>query len=115
MVDIEAKIEGKEIPTYDITEIPHSDFVSNKKYTKEYIDDEIIRTIHMPVIDESNVVKGNGTDLYDQLELTRSFSISEIKKVLKEAKKEKEKREREEKKAKKKIIRKSKKDEDTSK
>ena len=93
VVDIEAKLEGKEIPVFDVTEIPHSDFTVNKKYTKEYIDDEITRTSMMPVIDESNIIRGNKDpekDLYDQLELTQSFSVEEIKRAVRKAKRKKE-------------------------
>ena len=93
LVDIEAKLEGKEIPVFDVTEIPHSDFVVNKKYTEDYIKDELTRTAMMPKIDQNNVIQGNKDsekDLYEQLELTQSFSIDEIKKAVKKAKRKKE-------------------------
>ena len=88
--DIEAKMKGREIPTYDITEIPQSEFIKKKKYTDDYIKDELTRTAMMPVIDEKNVIKGNkdkDTDLYDQLELTKNFNVDEIKKAAKAKKK----------------------------
>ncbi len=97
VVDIEAKMKGKEVPTYDITEIPHEDFLKNKKYTDDYIKDEITRTSMIPAIDDSNIIKGKNDkemDLYDQLELTRSFSIDEIKRAVKKAKARKENRAR---------------------
>lgn len=90
VVDIRAKMEGKEVPTYDITEIPQENFVKNKKYTDKYIQDQITMTTAMPVVDEKNVIKGNKDsekDLYDQLEKTSSFDINEIKKAEKEQKK----------------------------
>ena len=90
VVDIEAKMKGNDIPSYDIKEIPRE-----KKYTKEYIDEEITRTSKMPSIDSKNVIKGNKdkeNDLYEQLELTRSFSIDEIKKAVRKAKKRKDER-----------------------
>ena len=95
VVDIEAKLEGKEVPVFDVTEIPHTDFTINKKYTEEYIKDEIDKTTSMPKIDESNVIKGNKDlekDLYEQLELTQSFSVEEIKKAVRKAKRRKENR-----------------------
>lgn len=95
VVDIEAKLEGKEIPVFDVTEIPHTDFTTNKKYTEDFIKDEINRTASMPTIDESNVIKGNKDkekDLYEQLELTQSFSVDEIKKAVRKAKRRKENR-----------------------
>ena len=100
VVDIKAKMDGNEIPTYDITEIPHSDFVKKKKYTDEYIKEQITMTKAMPVVDEKNVIKGTKNkeeDLYDQLEMTRSFDIKEIKKAALESKK-KAKQEKKEKK-----------------
>ena len=95
LVDIEAKLEGREVPVFDVTEIPHSDFKVNKKYTEDFIKDEITRTSMMPKIDESNVIQGS-TDseknLYEQLELTQSFSVDEIKRAVKKAKRRKENR-----------------------
>ena len=90
LVDIEAKLEGKEVPVFDVTEIPHTD-LNNKKYTEEYIKEEIEKTTKMPTVDENNIVKGN-KDLYEQLELTQSFSVEEIKKAVKKAKRRKENR-----------------------
>jgi len=87
VVDIKAKMDGKEIPTYDITEIPHSNFMKNKKYTDKYIKDQITMTAAMPTVDEKNVIKGSkdkNTDLYEQLEKTRSYDLREIKKAAKE-------------------------------
>ncbi len=84
VVDIKAKMDGKEIPTYDITEISHTDFVKKKKYTDEFIKEQITMTSALPVVDEKNVIKGNkdkNKDLYDQLEMTQSFDIKEIKKA----------------------------------
>ena len=84
VVDIKAKMDGKEIPTYDITEITHTDFVKKKKYTDEFIKEQITMTSALPVVDEKNVIKGNkdkNKDLYDQLEMTQSFDIREIKKA----------------------------------
>lgn len=78
VVDIKAKIDGKEIPTYDITEIPHPDFKKNKKYTDKYIKDQITMTTAMRKVDVDNVIKGNkdkDTDLYDQLEKTSSYKF----------------------------------------
>ena len=78
VVDIKAKIYGKEIPTYDITEIPHPDFKKNKKYTDKYIKDQITMTTAMRKVDVDNVIKGNkdkDTDLYDQLEKTSSYKF----------------------------------------
>ena len=49
----------------------------------------------MPKIDESNVIKGSKDsekDLYEQLELTQSFSVEEIKKAVRKAKRRKENR-----------------------
>ena len=92
VIDIEAKMKGKEVPTYNINDIPHEDFLKNKKYTEDFIKDEITRTSMIPAVDDSNVIQGKNNktmDLYDQLELTRSFSIDEIKKAVKEAKKKK--------------------------
>lgn len=87
VVDIKAKMEGKEIPTYDIAEIPHEDFYKNKKYTDQYIKDQITMTTAMPSVDAGNVIQGSNdsrTDLYNQLEKTRSYNINEIKKADKE-------------------------------
>ena len=78
VVDIKAKIDGKEIPTYDITEIPHQDFKKKKKYTDEYIKDQITMTTAMKKVDADNVIKGNkdkDTNLYDQLEKTSSYKF----------------------------------------
>ena len=84
VVDIKAKMDGNEIPTYDITEIPHGEFVKNKKYTDEYIKEQITMTSALPTVDEKNVIKGNkdkDNSLYEQLEKTSSFDIKEIKKA----------------------------------
>lgn len=89
VVDIKAKMDGNEIPTYDITEIPHGEFVKNKKYTDEYIKEQITMTSALPTVDEKNVIKGNkdkDNSLYDQLEKTSSFDIKEIKRAEKELK-----------------------------
>ena len=87
VIDIKAKMDGKEIPTYDITEIPHSDFMKKKKYTDKYIKDQITMTAAMPTVDEKNIIKGSkdkNTDLYDQLEKTSSYDLREIKRAAKE-------------------------------
>lgn len=84
VVDIRAKMEGKEIPTYDITEIPHADFKKKKKYTDKYIKNQITMTAAMPTVDERNVIKGtkdSDSNLYSQLERTSSFDIREIRKA----------------------------------
>lgn len=90
VVDIRAKMEGKEVPTYDITEIPHAEFMKKKKYTDKYIQDQITMTTAMPTVDEKNIIKGSNDkdrDLYNQLEMTSSFDINEIKKAEKALKK----------------------------
>ncbi len=90
VVDIKAKMDGKEVPTYDITEIPHKEFLKNKKYTDKFIKDQITMTTSMPRVDEKNIVTGkkeSGKDLYDQLEKTSSFDINEIRKAERELKK----------------------------
>ena len=90
VVDIEAKMAGREIPTYDITEISHEELMKNKKYTDKYIKEQITMTSAIPSIDTKNVIKGNKDkekDLYDQLEMTSSFDINEIKKAQKKKKK----------------------------
>ena len=92
VVDIKAKMDGKEIPTYNITEIIASDFKKNKKYTDKYIKDQITMTRALPKVDESNVIKGNKdkeNKLYDQLEKTSSFDFSSLRKVDKKKKKNK--------------------------
>ena len=92
--DIKAKMDGNEVPTYDITEIPHKEFLKNKKYTDKYIKEQITMTTSMPKIDEKNIVqnvKESGKDLYDQLEKTSSFDINEIRKAEKELKKKEKK------------------------
>ena len=89
VVDIKAKMDGKEVPTYDILEIPHNEFKKQKKYTDKYIKDQITMTTALPAVDDKNVIKGNKDkekDLYDQLEMTRSFDIREIRKAAKETK-----------------------------
>ena len=93
VVDITAKMEGKEIPTYDITEIPHADFQKNKKYTDKYIKDQIMKTTKLPSIDEKNVIRGSKSDedLYNQLEKTSSFDLNEIRKAKKLAEKNEKK------------------------
>ncbi len=94
VVDIKAKMDGKEVPTYDITEIPHAEFLKKKKYTDKYIQDQITMTTSMPTIDEKNIIKGSkdkNTDLYDQLEKTTSFDLKEIRKAKKEFDKKKHK------------------------
>ena len=90
VVDITAKMEGKEVPTYDITEIPHVDFKKNKKYTDKFIKDQIMMTTKLPSIDEKNVIKGSKSDedLYNQLEKTSSFDLNEIRKAKKLAEKQ---------------------------
>ena len=91
VIDIKAKMDGKEVPTYDIMEIPHSEFKKQKKYTDKYIKEQITMTTALPAVDEKNIIKGNKDkekDLYDQLEMTRSFDIREIRKAAKEMKKE---------------------------
>ena len=90
VVDITAKMEGKEVPTYDITEIPHADFQKNKKYTDKFIKDQIMMTTKLPSIDEKNVIKGSKSDedLYNQLEKTSSFDLNEIRKAKKLAEKQ---------------------------
>ena len=87
IVDITAKMEGKEIPTYDITEIPHDKFIRKKKYTDEYIKDQITMTTLMPKVDEKNTIKGKNSkeSLYDQLEKTSSFDVVEIRKQSRKA------------------------------
>ena len=88
VVDIKAKMDGKEIPTYDITEISQKDFMKNKKYTEKYIKEQITMTSAIPQVDEKNIIKGNkdkDRDLYNQLEMTSSFDIKEIKKAAKKA------------------------------
>lgn len=95
VVDIKAKMDGKEIPTYDITEIPKEIFKKNKKYTDKYIQEQITMTTAMPTVDTKNIIKGNKDkekDLYNQLEMTRSFDINEIKKAEKELKKQRKKK-----------------------
>ena len=90
VVDIKAKMDGKEIPTYDITEIPNDKFYKNKKYTDEFIKDQITMTTAMPTVDVKNIIKGNTDkekDLYDQLEMTRSFDVNEIRKAAKKTSK----------------------------
>ncbi len=89
VVDIKAKMDGKEIPTYDITEIPHSEFIKKKKYTDAYIQEQITMTTSLPKIDEKNIIRGSKdkeNDLYDQLEMTRSYDLREIRKAEKELK-----------------------------
>ncbi len=88
VVDIKAKMEGKEIPTYNITEIIMKDFKKHKKFTDKYIKAQITVTTSMPVIDEGNVVsnKNNKDNLYEQLDKTTSFDIKEIKKAAKKKK-----------------------------
>ncbi len=91
VVDIKAKMDGKEVPTYDITEISHEKFMKNKKYTDKYIKDQITMTKLMPSIDEKNIIKGNkdkDRDLYNQLEMTSSFDVKEIRRALKKTEKE---------------------------
>ena len=93
VVDIAAKLEGKEVPVFDVTEIPHTDFAINKKYTEDFIKEEITRTSMIPKVDQENIIQGNKDtekNLYEQLELTQSFSIDEIKKAVKKAKRKKE-------------------------
>ena len=90
VLDIQAKMDGREVPTYDITEIPQSKFKKKKKYTDKFIKDQITMTTSMPIIDENNVIKGNKDktrDLYEQLEKTTSFDIREIRKAKKRARK----------------------------
>lgn len=90
VVDIKAKMDGKEVPTYNITEIIASDFKKNKKYTDKYIKEQITMTTAMPKVDESNVIKGSkdkDNKLYDQLEKTSSFDFSSLRKETKKAKK----------------------------
>lgn len=110
VVDIKAKMDGKEIPTYDITEIPQAEFIKKKKYTDEYIKEQITMTTAMPVVDTKNIIKGSKDkekDLYDQLEMTRSFDIKEIRKAAAEAKKkEKKTTKKETKKETKKVVKK---------
>ena len=93
VVDITAKMEGKEIPTYDITEIPHTEFKKNKKYTDEFIKDQIMLTTKLPSIDERNIIRGSKSDedLYNQLEKTSSFDLNEIRKAKKEAERQEKK------------------------
>ena len=104
VIDIKAKMDGKEIPTYDITEIPHSEFLKKKKYTDSYIKEQITMTQAMPTVDEKNVIQGtkDKEKLYDQLEKTSSFDINEIKRLTKQMKKI-EKKELSKKKTKKRI------------
>ncbi|MBR2678787.1 MAG: hypothetical protein IKE63_05165 [Bacilli bacterium] len=87
VIDIKAKMEGKEIPTYDITEIPHADFKKKKRYTDEFIKEQLTMTTAMPVVDDKNVIKGTKSEegLYDQLEKTSSFDIKELRKAKKKA------------------------------
>ena len=95
VIDIKAKMDGKEIPTYDITEISHEDFMKKKKYTDKYIKEQITMTTSMPKIDEQNIIKGNKdkkTALYDQLEKTSSYSLSEIRKAKKKLEQEENKK-----------------------
>ena len=91
VVDIKAKMDNKEVPTYDITAIPQPDFEKNKKYTNDFIKEQITMTSAMPTVDESNIIKGSkepDKDLYEQLEKTRSFDIREIRRVAEEKRKE---------------------------
>ena len=106
VVDIKAKMDEKEVPTYDITEIPHTDFVKNKKYTDEFIKEQITKTSLMPTVDESNIIQGTKepeqkVDLYEQLEKTSSFDMREIRKAAQERKKQAEEEKKNSKKAKK--------------
>ncbi len=94
VVDIKAKMDGKEVPTYDVNEIPHNDFMKNKKYTDKFIKDQITMTTSMPRIDESNIVQGKNdteNDLYEQLEKTSSFDINELRRAEKQMKKKEKK------------------------
>ncbi len=89
VVDIKAKMDGKEVPTYNITEIIAEDFKKKKKFTNKYIEDQITMTTSMPVVDEGNIVKStkNKEELYEQLEKTTSFDVEKIRKELKKQKK----------------------------
>lgn len=91
VVDIKAKMDEKEVPTYDITAIPQPDFEKNKTYTDEFIKEQITKTTLMPTVDESNIIQGSNEperDLYEQLEKTRSFDIREIRRASEERRKE---------------------------
>ena len=95
VVDIKAKMDGKEVPTYNITEIIAQDFEKKKKYTDKYIKEQITMTTAMPKVDESNVIQGSKdkeNNLYDQLERTSSFDFSSIQKEKKVEKKKKKKK-----------------------
>ena len=95
VADIEAKMNGLEVPTYDITEITHENFLKNKKYTDDFIKDELTKTSLMPVVNDDNIIKGNKdkeTNLYDQLELTSSFNIEAIKRAAKHTRRTNQKR-----------------------
>ncbi len=88
-------MDGREVPTYDITEIPQYKFKKKKKYTDKFIKDQITMTTSMSIIDEKNVIKGNKDktrDLYEQLEKTTSFDIREIRKARKRARKNNDKK-----------------------
>ena len=43
-------MDEKEIPTYDITEIPNTEFMKNKKYTDEFIKEQITMTTAIATI-----------------------------------------------------------------
>ncbi len=94
VVDIKAKMDGKEIPTYNITEIIAEDFKKKKKFNKKYIEDQITMTTAMPVVDEGNIVKETNSkeDLYQQLDKTTSFNVEKIREELKKKKKETKKK-----------------------
>ena len=81
VVDIIARKKGETAPEYDLKNI---DKAMPKKYTAEFIDEQIEKTRSMKAVDPSSTIKGNkdkDEDIYDQLEKTISIKkIEEPKK-----------------------------------
>lgn len=94
VVDIVASKKGLETPDYDVNNLS-KETIEEKKFTKQYIDsqiDDATRTITMNKLDADNVILGNKNSkesIYEQLEKTRSYKISDIKEAAKKAEKEK--------------------------
>ncbi len=92
VVDIIANKHGVETPEYDVTNL-NKETLAEQKFTKQYIDaqiDDATRTITMHKLDADNVIMGNKNSkekLYEQLEKTTSYKLSDIKAAAKKAEK----------------------------
>lgn len=98
VVDIVASQNGVATPDYDVSNLS-KETRAEIKFTKQYIDsqiDEATKTITMHKLDADNVIIGNKNsdeNIYEQLEKTTSYKVSDLKEYTKERKRKTTKKE----------------------